>query len=207
MKLPKGWKIAEFGELLITKPDYGANASAIPFHEGKTLRFLRITDIDDSGRLLSDPKVGIAPVHAKGSEVDEGDLLIARTGATVGKSYLVETLPYRSAFAGYLIRFRIDYRLSFKGYIRQFLRSPRYWKWVGTTIRAGAQPNINSQEFSSLPIPIPPLPEQRKIADILSTWDEALEKLDALIAAKDRRKQALMQQLLTGKKRVKGAIG
>lgn len=66
---------------------------------------------------------------------------------------------------------------------------------------------IQKGSFLSLTATFPPLPEQRKIADILSTWDEALETLDALIAAKDRQKQALMQQLLTGKTRVKGAKG
>lgn len=69
---------------------------------------------------------------------------------------------------------------------------------------SGSMKNISKEQFLSAVLPTPPLPEQRKIADILSTWDEALEKLDALIAAKDRRKQALMQQLLTGRKRVKG---
>ena len=61
--------------------------------------------------------------------------------------------------------------------------------------------------LKAFPVALPPLPEQRKIADILSTWDETLETLDALIAAKYRQKQALMQQLLTGKTRVKGAKG
>jgi type I restriction enzyme S subunit len=65
----------------------------------------------------------------------------------------------------------------------------------------GAQPNLNAGMVRDSEVDLPPLPEQRKIADILSTWDEALEKLDALIAAKDCRKQALMQQLLTGRKR------
>ena len=67
--------------------------------------------------------------------------------------------------------------------------------------------SINSSQLRQFPTALPPLPEQRKIANILSTWDDALEKLDALIAAKDRRKKALMQQLLTGRKRVKGAKG
>jgi type I restriction enzyme S subunit len=73
---------------------------------------------------------------------------------------------------------------------------------VGSTIQT-----IGLGVFKKLAGSFPPLPEQRKIADILSTWDEALETLDALIAAKDRQKQALMQQLLTGKTRVKGAKG
>ena len=64
---------------------------------------------------------------------------------------------------------------------------------------------IQKGALLKLKVPVPPLPEQRKIADILSTWDESLEKLDALIAAKERCKKGLMQQLLTGKRRVKGA--
>lgn len=76
-------------------------------------------------------------------------------------------------------------------------------RWAGNQ----AVPIINKSEFSKLPIPLPPLPEQRKIADILATWDRALETLDQMIAAKTRRKQALMQQLLTGKKRLPGFSG
>jgi type I restriction enzyme S subunit len=66
--------------------------------------------------------------------------------------------------------------------------------------------NIPKDAFLSVEVPTPPLPEQRGIADILATWDEVLEKLDALIASKERRKMALMQQLLTGKKRMKGFV-
>jgi type I restriction enzyme S subunit len=64
--------------------------------------------------------------------------------------------------------------------------------------------NISKPSFLSIPIPLPPLPEQIRIAAILSTWDRAIETLESLIAAKDRRKQALMQQLLTGRKRLPG---
>jgi type I restriction enzyme S subunit len=74
-------------------------------------------------------------------------------------------------------------------------------------ISGSAQPQIIAQDVRKYSLSTPPLPEQRKIADILSTWDEALETLDALIVAKTRQKQALMQQLLTGKTRVKGAKG
>ena len=72
-------------------------------------------------------------------------------------------------------------------------------KAVGST-----QVHLRSSEFFQLDLPIPPLPEQQKIAKILSTWDEAIEKLEKLIDAKKRRKKGLMQQLLTGKKRFPG---
>jgi type I restriction enzyme S subunit len=64
--------------------------------------------------------------------------------------------------------------------------------------------SINSSQLRQFPVPLPPLPEQRKIADILTTWDEALSKLDDLIAAEELRKKALMQQLLTGRRRLRG---
>lgn len=64
--------------------------------------------------------------------------------------------------------------------------------------------HVSKSDITEQLIELPPLPEQRKIADILSTWDEALEKLDALIEAHERRKKALMQQLLTGRRRLKG---
>jgi len=75
---------------------------------------------------------------------------------------------------------------------------------LGRYRQEGAVPSINGTRVGQIAIDVPPLPEQRKIADILGTWDEALEKLDALIAAVDRRKQALMQQLLTGQRRLPG---
>lgn len=67
--------------------------------------------------------------------------------------------------------------------------------------------SVNSTQLRQFPAVLPPLPEQRKIADILTAWDDALEKLDALIAAKERRKQGLMQQLLTGRRRLNGFTG
>jgi type I restriction enzyme S subunit len=72
---------------------------------------------------------------------------------------------------------------------------------------SGSQENLNAELIRSIPIHYPPEPSRRKIAAVLSTWDEALEKLDALITAKERRKKVLMNQLLTGRKRLKGFDG
>jgi len=69
--------------------------------------------------------------------------------------------------------------------------------------KTSGQQNLTIELCKELPLPLPSYPEQQKIAQILSTWDKAIEKLEALIAAKQKRKNALMQQLLTGKKRVK----
>jgi type I restriction enzyme S subunit len=90
------------------------------------------------------------------------------------------------------------------GYIAQVLKSHRFAQHVKGTQTESAVPHISTQQIKEFSFWLPRLIEQQKIADILGTWDEALEKLDALIAAKGRRKQALMQQLLTGKSRLRG---
>jgi type I restriction enzyme S subunit len=87
----------------------------------------------------------------------------------------------------------------FPKFVLHWLNTYRFlWKEFAGSSRK--DPNITKNDVAAFPIALPPLPEQQKIADILSTWDEALKKLDALIATKDRRKQALMQRLLAGKR-------
>jgi type I restriction enzyme, S subunit len=91
-------------------------------------------------------------------------------------------------------------------FLKQYLLSPSGQRQVDLRGTGSTAKGIKQSSLKTVPIRRPPLPEQQKIADILGTWDEALEKLDALIAAKDRRKHALMQQLLTGKRRLPGLI-
>ena len=113
------------------------------------------------------------------------------------KSFLPDTL--------WLLRPKNRKHLSMR-WLSYLIRSDDYRKNLQNIASGTSQSmkKIQKGAFLNLLAPVPPLPEQRKIADILSTWDEALETLDALIAAKTRQKQALMQQLLTGKTRVKG---
>lgn len=113
-----------------------------------------------------------------------------------------EALCSADAYPVYVRQDRVD-----SGFLLQSMRAPRFLQQAIATSTRSGMPKINRDELNGIEILAPPVPEQRKIADILTTWDEALEKLDALITAKDRQKQALMQQLLTGKKRVMGATG
>ncbi len=80
-------------------------------------------------------------------------------------------------------------------------------RWLESNAVGQTMPNLNTEILSQLPLRLPPLPEQQKIAAILSTWDRAIELTEKLIAAKQKRKQALMQQLLTGKVRLSGYTG
>lgn len=147
---------------------YGLNAAALK--EGGGVRFIRITDIDASGQLGgADP----AYVPATTPELDRyelsfGDLLIARSGATAGKSMLFRGLSERAVFAGYLIRFKARADLVLPEYLAYYMQSPAYWRYIRKTARAVAQPNINARELASLPVPLAPPTDQRRIVDLLS---------------------------------------
>ncbi len=202
-EIPVDWGCVRLGEILEGKPEYGANASSVEYIEGKTPRYIRITDINENGELIQSARVGLSAELGKGCELAEGDLLIARSGATVGKCFVYQERYGSAVYAGYLIRFRLAEARCHFPFVVQWLRSPYFKKWINQTSKAGAQPNINAEEYQSLPLPLPPLPVQRAIATILGAWDRAIEKLGGQVAARRNFKRGLMQQLLTGKTRFK----
>lgn len=201
-EIPESWEVKRFGETLISSPQYGANASAIPFGKD-TFRYIRITDILENGNLTNDKIVGIPKIDGLQYKLSQDDILIARTGNTVGKSFLYDVKYGDCSFAGYLIRFRTDTSILLSNYILQFLHSNIYWNWIESTIRTGAQPNVNSKEYQSMQIALPPVKEQQQIAEILSSVDDKLQVLSEKKVTYQELKQGLMQQLLTGKVRVK----
>jgi type I restriction enzyme S subunit len=201
--IPEEWECVPLKALCTGPGQYGASTPAIPYTQ-EFPRYIRITDITNNGVLLEENKVSINPESTRKYLLRFGDVLFARTGATVGKTYLHNMNSGRYAFAGYLIRFIPDNNSLLSQFLKNYTKTDRYYYWVKTTLHAGAQPNINAEEYGSLLLPVPPLPEQKKIAEILSSWDEAIEHTRKLIDAKKRCKKALMQQLLTGKKRLPG---
>ena len=195
MTVPEGWKLATLGSISISKPEYGANVAKSDFNPDWP-RYIRITDINSHGRLNSD-FVSIKPKDADQYILSRGDFLLARSGATVGKSYLYKKVDGLCAFAGYLIRFRIDEYKAEPEYIAQYFLSQPFWGWVSRIAREGAQPNINAREYSSIKMILPPLPEQKKIAEILSSVDEAIQATRETIEQTKRVKKGLLQELLT----------
>ncbi|MCQ3932334.1 MAG: restriction endonuclease subunit S [Chloroflexi bacterium] len=195
--LPSKWELKTLAECCEVVGQYGANSPSIDYSE-ELPRYIRITDITDEGRLLQDGKVSVILQGNEKYILSSGDFLFARSGATVGKSYLYHEQDGWAIYAGYLIKFRTNENILISEYLKHFTQSEMYWTWVKNSLRAGAQPNINAKEYSNILIPLPPLAEQRQIAAILSTWDEAITLTEQLIDALQRRKQALMQLLLTG---------
>jgi type I restriction enzyme S subunit len=191
----EGWELIPMGRLLVNSPDYGVNAAAVPYSE-KLPKYIRITDISDNGDYLREKQVSVDLEPTPENFLNEGDVVLARTGASVGKSYRYRKEDGRLVFAGFLIRVRpIQKRLN-STYLANFLTTDQYWKWVATTSARSGQPGINSVEFASLAIPLPPaFAEQQKIAECLNSVDELMAAQARKVDALKTHKKGLMQQL------------
>ena len=168
---------------LTDKPQYGAGEAGIPRENSESPRYIRITDIDWNGSL--DDSIGVTAKTVEDKYIlNNNDILIARSGNTVGKSYIHKTDVVKEPcfFAGYLIRFVIDKSLISPDFIFIFTKLPVYNDWVKVTQRVTGQPNINAEEYSNMPIPLPPLEIQKKIVDIYSKAQQA--RLDKIQEAK-----------------------
>ena len=190
------WVAAPLGQLLVSSPDYGVNAAAVPFSDGLP-KYLRITDISEDGTYLSDKMVSVDIEPTDGNYLDEGDIALARTGASVGKSYRYRKEDGRLVFAGFLIRIKPAKKKLVSAYLANFLTTDVYWDWVAATSTRSGQPGINSTEYSSLSIPLPPgdLSEQQRIADCLTSLDDLIAAQTQKLAALKTHKKGLMQQL------------
>lgn len=160
-------------ELSKTNLSYGSGASAIPY-DGK-LRYVRITDIDENGELNND--IVSPSAFDEKYLLHEGDLLFARSGATVGKTYLYHTADGDAIYAGYLIRVVPDTRYINPKYLFSFTKTDYYRRFIGLNAQAVAQPNINAKQYGSLKVIVPPLDLQHAFAAKI----EALEQQKTLI--------------------------
>ena len=182
-ELPEGWAWTRLGNLSAAI-QYGLSNSAEP--QG-THRLLRITDIQDG-------KVDWNTVPFTTTDAQDtyllkaGDIVFARTGATVGKSFLITETPYPSVYASYLIRIRLLGDLPSE-YLYQFFDSPCYWSQITDKSVGVGQPNCNGTSLKELFIPLPPINEQRKIIptvqallEYVATIDTNRKKLLSIIA-------------------------
>ena len=199
-KVPEGWNSRELKEICSIRGEYGANAPKSNY-DPRLPRYVRITDIDDRGNLQEATTVSIPREKAASYILDEGDIVIARSGATVGKSYIHTADNGECAFAGYLVRFRLKPEIASYDWLKFVLQSKPYWDWVRDNQRAGAQPNINAKEYGNYPLKVPPLAEQQRIARILGSIDELMSQNRKTVTQFRRLKQGLLDDLLSGRVR------
>lgn len=204
--IPDEWEVKAFGDCLLGRPRYGINAPAVPFSD-RLPAYIRITDITEDGRFGAEKPVSVNSAFAGNYYLNDGDIVFARTGASVGKSYRYVSDDGPLVFAGFLIQARPHPEVLLSAYAAAYITTGTYWNWVRLMSMRSGQPGINGNEFAKLPVPIPSVAEQHAIATALSDVDALLAKLDQLIAKKRDLKQATMQQLLTGQTRLPGFSG
>jgi len=197
-RAPKGWVWTSLGHVSL-RIHYGYTASAD--HISRDVRLLRITDIQDN-RVDWDsvPGCAIDETDVAKYRLAAGDILIARTGGTIGKTFLVESDPPKAVFASYLIRV-IPSKLASVRFLKLFLESPLYWKQLRAKSAGTGQPNVNGEALSGLALALPPLAEQQRIVakvDELLRWCDALEaRLTAAQTTATHLLDATLHQILT----------
>ena len=167
---PYEWVQTSLKNVAIGKLSYGSGASAIGYDN--EVRYVRITDITDSGELNNDIK---SPNYFDAKYLlNDGDILFARSGATVGKTFIHNSKKYgKCIYAGYLIRLVPDLSKVVPDYVFWFTKTDYYMSFVSQAQRAVAQPNINAQEYGNLTICVPPIELQNQFATFVKQIDKS----------------------------------
>jgi type I restriction enzyme S subunit len=202
-EIPEDWDVSSLRSCLKSNPKYGINAAAVPL-SGDLPAYLRITDISEDGRFKPSPVVGVNHKESTNYYLKRGDLVFARTGASVGKCYKYRQEDGALVYAGFLIKISPNEIKLVPDFLFQYVNANRYWQWITLMSMRSGQPGVNGNEYGQLPVPLPSPTEQKAIAKALSDVDELIVSLEKLIAKKRDIKTATMQQLLTGKKRLPG---
>ena len=203
-RIPRGWEIAKIGKVLVDIK-YGTSMRANSDNKGfPVLRIPNILDgkINENGLRYVD----LSESEKQSLTLKDGDILIVRTNANpeyIGRCALFENRKGTWVYASYLIRIRVNNKRVVPSYLAKFLQSERVRRRFLSIARTSAgNYNINIQGIRSIIIYLPTLSEQQKIAEILTTVDKKLELERKRKEKLKRIKKGLMNELLTGKKRV-----
>ena len=173
-EVPEGWCWTTIGEVS-SSILYGVSESAKNFG---AFKLLRITDIQENKVDWNTvPYTDFDKDKALNYLLQDGDILFARTGATVGKSYLVSNLTEDSIYASYLIRVQTSH-LILPEYIKRFFESGYYWEQISLSSVGIGQPNVNGTTLANLNIPIPPYKKQVRIVEEANSWLSIADYLD-----------------------------
>ena len=197
--ISENWKWVRWGNLS-KFIQYGLNE---PAKSSGEFKYVRISDIQD-GKVNweNTPYCDISSAEAKSYLLKSNDILFARTGGTVGKSFLVENVPCDAVFAGYLIRTQCSDNVCPK-YCKLFMESNLYWNQLRSGTVATAQPNCNGTTLSKMMIPLPPLAEQKRIVAKVESYLSVIEKAEDLLKRKvdldGQIKEKILQMAIQGK--------
>ena len=201
--VPQGWEWERWGNIAQTI-QYGYNAPAL---EHGVIKMVRISDIQENCVLWDNvPYCLIDENDINTYLLKVNDILFARTGGTVGKSFLVEEVPEKAIYAGYLIRTRYSSLLNPR-YMKSFMESQLYWEQLKNGTIATAQPNCNGKTLAKMLLPIPPTKEQDRIvkkltqlSSFLDNYGLCQDRLNLLNEEiKEQLKKSILQEAIQGK--------
>ena len=201
-EIPEHWRIVRLKFLKTSPFQYGANEPA-EMDDPQLPRYIRITDINEKGDLREDTFKSLSWESAQPYLLKDGDILFARSGATVGKIFMYRGELGPACYAGYLIRFKPDKSKVNSYYIYYYTLSKVYEEWIKQNIIQATIQNVSAEKYGNLQVPLPPLEEQKGIVKYLN---DKIEEIDILVESiyvqiqklKEYR-QSLISEAVTGK--------
>ncbi|MEL4424852.1 restriction endonuclease subunit S [Shewanella indica] len=191
--VPKGWKIMSIGDFTLEhKQGYYTKQQ----YENEGVLLARITDLGNPQvNFCSMPKLQVSEKDYQAFKVSKGDFLFARSGA-IGRYGIISHEPPKTIFASYLIRFRFSEQVN-SYYVGQVYESELTQAQIKAISQGNANININAENIKKLKILVPPIREQQKIAEVLSTVDKKIDLIDQKITETEKLKTGLMQKLFS----------
>ena len=200
--IPKEWEVKRLEDLCSEKPKYGINAAAVKFNSNLPT-YLRITDIDENGNFSKTGRKSVDNPFSDLYYLKKGDVVFARTGATVGKTYLYNENDGALVYAGFLIKASPNKNILDANFLKFLTETSYYLNWVTLMSQRSGQPGINGAEYGSLKVATPDIKEQKIISDRLLMALKKIQTEQSALSKYQQLKTGLMQDLLSGKVEVK----
>lgn len=203
-KIPASWDVVHLKRILRERMQYGANEPA-ESDDTTYPRYIRITDITANGELRPETFKSLEPSKAKDYLLDKGDVLFARSGATVGKTFLFNA-DIKACYAGYLIKASCDRRKMIPEYLYYYTQSGAYECWKNSVFIQSTIQNIGADKYQLMYIPVPSKDEQKQIVEYTMSksqiFDAAISKAQHQVELLQEYKQSLITEVVTGKRKV-----
>ena len=208
--VPEGWQILKLSDLSQTK--IGNGAFNDPKRVGNGYKLINVVNLYTPRRIAPNnlKRLDLSEKEFRSFKVEKGDVFFTRSSLKVegiAHCNIFDSEDEDVVYECHIMRVRPKRELVDPKFLHEFCVSHQARKYFMSHAKTGTMTTIDQKGVGGLPVPLPPLPEQKKIARILSTWDRAIETVERLIANSKAQKKALMQQLLTGKRRFPGFEG
>ena len=208
-KIPKHWEVKKLKYVVGTPLKYGANEPAVD-EIFSNPRYIRITDFGKDGKLRRDTFKSLTLEKAENYLLEQGDVLFARSGATVGKTFLFNEYDGIACFAGYLIKAKCNPKIMNYKFLYAFTNSSGYEGWKDSISQSATIENIGADKYNQLKLPVPPIEEQKQIINFIESEEirinTIITKTQQEITLLKEYKTALISEVVTGKVDIRNVV-